>query len=105
VVSPERPGRIRLKDLRYGAETVALVEGGPARKTARAAERLQSKLGDLHDAVFSIAWLESLAAEQPDLADAAERLVVVQRAVAEETRKGWKRDLKEVERRWRRWQG
>jgi CHAD domain-containing protein len=97
--------RIRLKDLRYGAETVALVEGGPARKTARAAERLQSKLGDLHDAVFSIAWLESLAAEQPDLADAAERLVVVQRAVAEETRKGWKRDLKEVERRWRRWQG
>ena len=42
--------RIRLKDLRYGCETVALVDGGPARKTARAAERLQTKLGDLHDA-------------------------------------------------------
>ena len=67
--------RIRLKDLRYGSETVALVDGGPARKTARAAERLQSKLGDLHDVVFSIGWLEALAAEQPDLADAAERLV------------------------------
>lgn len=97
--------RIRLKDLRYGAETVALVEGGPARKTAKAAERLQSKLGDLHDAVFFIAWLESLAAEQPDLADAAERLAAVQRNLAEETREGWKRDLKEVERRWRHWQG
>ena len=97
--------RIRLKDLRYGADTVALVAGGPARKTAKAAERLQGRLGDLHDAVFAIGWLEALATEQPDLADAAERLVGVQREVAAETRKGWKRDLKEVERRWRRWQG
>jgi hypothetical protein len=54
--------------------------------------------------MVSIAWLESLAAEQPDLADAAERLMAVQRILAEETRKGWKRDLKEVELRWRRWQ-
>lgn len=97
--------RIRLKDLRYGADTVALVEGAPARKTAKAAERLQGRLGDLHDAVFSIGWLESLAADQPDLADAAARLVAVQREVADETRTGWKRELKDVERRWRRWQG
>lgn len=97
--------RIRLKDLRYGSETVSLVAGDPARKTARAAERLQGKLGDLHDVVFSIGWLESLSAEQPDLADAVERLVAVQRGRAEEIRKGWKKDLKEVERRWRRWQG
>ena len=97
--------RIRLKDLRYGSETLALVEGDPARKTARAAERMQSKLGDLHDTVFSIGWLESLATGQPDLADAAQRLVTVQRAAATEARKGWKRDLKDVERRWRRWQG
>ena len=97
--------RIRLKDLRYGAETLAMVEGAPARKTAKAAERLQAQLGELHDAVFSIAWLEALAAEQPDLADAAERLVAVQRDVAADTRKGWKGGIKEVERRWRRWQG
>jgi CHAD domain-containing protein len=97
--------RIRLKDLRYGSETLALVSGGSARKTAKAAERLQSKLGDLHDTVFAIAWLESLAGEQADLADAVGRLVALQREVAAETRKGWKRDLKEVERRWRRWQG
>jgi CHAD domain-containing protein len=97
--------RIRLKDLRYGAETVALVEGSQARKTAKAAERLQSKLGGLHDVVFSIAWLEALAAEQPELADAAERLAAAQRERAEEARKGWRKDLKVVERRWRRWQG
>ena len=97
--------RIRLKDLRYGCETLALVEGGAARKTAKAAERLQDKLGDLHDIVFSIEWLEDLAAELVDLADAAERLAAVQRDAAIETRKGWKRDLKDVERRWRRLQG
>jgi CHAD domain-containing protein len=97
--------RIRLKELRYGSETLALVAGGPARKTARAAERLQGQLGDLHDVVYSIGWLESLAAEQADLADAAERLATHQRAVAAQTRAGWKRGLKDVERRWRRWQG
>ena len=55
--------RIRMKDLRYGCNTVALVEGGPARKTAKAAERLQVKLGDLHDAVYSIDWLQALATD------------------------------------------
>ncbi len=61
--------RIRMKDLRYGCETVALIGDGPAHKTARAAERLQIKLGDLHDAIFSIAWFEDLADERPDLAE------------------------------------
>ena len=65
--------RIRLKDLRYGCETVALVEGGPARKTARAAESLQSKLGDLHDACYSIDWFEDLADEYRDLRGAGGR--------------------------------
>jgi|SRR5664280_510853 len=97
--------RIRLKDMRYGAETLASVEGGKARRTAKAAERLQSKLGDHHDTVFSIQWLDALAGEHSDLADAAARLAVVQRDVAADTRKGWRHDLKDVERRWRSWQG
>jgi CHAD domain-containing protein len=97
--------RIRLKDLRYGCETVALVEGGPALKTAKAAERLQSKLGDLHDACFAITWLEDLAATRPDLTQPIGQLVTAQREAAAATRHGWKRELKEVERRWRRWQG
>ncbi|MGH9206692.1 MAG: CHAD domain-containing protein [Acidimicrobiales bacterium] len=97
--------RIRLKDLRYGCETVALIEGGPARKTAKAAERLQSKLGDLHDAYFSIAWLEDLARDRHDLAEPIDRLIAVQRDTVAAARQGWKRELKEIERRWRRWQG
>jgi hypothetical protein len=96
--------RVRLKDLRYGCETVALAEGGPARKTAKAAERLQSKLGDVHDARFAVEWLRALAKERPDLAEPVEALVAVEREAGAEARKGWKRELKEVERRWRSWQ-
>ncbi|MGO9027955.1 MAG: CHAD domain-containing protein [Acidimicrobiales bacterium] len=97
--------RIRIKGLRYGCETAAVVEGGPARKTAKAAERLQSRLGDLHDAGVAIEWLQSLGDTRPELAEATERLTVVERAAAAVARKGWKDELKEVERRWRRWQG
>ena len=97
--------RIRLKGLRYGCETVALVEGGPARKTAKAAEQLQSKLGDLHDASVSIEWLHALASSRPELGRSAERLVEAQEAAATVARKGWKADFRDIERRWRRWQG
>jgi CHAD domain-containing protein len=97
--------RIRMKDLRYGCNTVALIEGGQARKTAKAAERLQVKLGDLHDAYFSIEWLHALAQERRDLARHIELLIAVQQDTASKARKGWKRDLKDIERRWRRWQG
>jgi len=97
--------RIRVKGLRYGCETTAVVEGGPARKTAKAAERLQRRLGDLHDAGLSVAWLADLAVGHPDLADAGERLAVVLRAQATQARKGWKDEYRELERRWRRWRG
>ena len=97
--------RIRMKNLRYGCETVALVEGSPAGKTARAAERLQSKLGDLHDAYFSITWLESLAEQRPDLSEPIADLVVVQHGAVRDIRQGWKKELKELERRWRKWMG
>jgi CHAD domain-containing protein len=95
--------RIRLKDLRYGCDTVALVEGGPARKTAKAAERLQNQLGELHDAAFAIEWLEDLTHTQPELAEPIGELVAVQRDEATAARKGWKRGMKEVDRRWRSW--
>jgi CHAD domain-containing protein len=96
--------RIRMKNLRYGCETVALIDGGPARKTARAAERMQIKLGDYLDATSSIVWFEDLARERTDLAEPLGQLVAVQRETAAAARKGWKRELKEVDRSWRRWQ-
>jgi CHAD domain-containing protein len=97
--------RIRLKDLRYGCETLALIEGGPARKTAKAAERLQTKLGEVHDARFSIEWLRALGASQPELNEPVEALAAVQREVASAARKGWKAELKAVDQRWRSWHG
>ncbi len=97
--------RIRLKDLRYGCETVALIAGGPARKTARAAEGLQSKLGDLHDACFSIEWFESVAGEHRELREPVKAMVEIQQDAARRARKGWNKELKVVERRWRNWQG
>ena len=97
--------RIRVKDLRYGCNTVTLIEGGPARKTAKAAEKLQVKLGDFHDALYSVDWLRDLAGERPDLAGPIDALVPVQVDPARAARKGWKRSLKEVERSWRSWQG
>ncbi|HXA31390.1 MAG TPA: CHAD domain-containing protein [Acidimicrobiales bacterium] len=96
--------RIRLKGLRYGAETVALVDGSPARKTARAVETLQIRLGDLHDVSVSRAWLATLADERPELAESAAHLSTFEEAAAVGIRKGWRKELKEVERRWRRWQ-
>ncbi len=97
--------RIRLKNLRYGAETVALIAGGPAKKTARAAEALQGKLGDLHDAGASIEWFEAVARQHRELRDPARAMVALQRDAARTARKGWNRDLKVVERQWRAWQG
>ncbi len=97
--------RIRLKDLRYGCETVALIAGGPAKKTARAAEGLQSKLGDLHDAYSSIEWFEDLAREHRHLREPVKAMVEMQQDAARVARKGWNRELKVVERRWRNWQG
>jgi CHAD domain-containing protein len=97
--------RIRLKELRYGSETVALIAGGPAKKTARAAEALQGKLGDLHDAVASIEWFEEVARQHRELRDPARAMVALQRDAARSARKGWNAELKVVERQWRAWQG
>jgi CHAD domain-containing protein len=96
--------RIRLVDLRYGCETVALAEGGPARKVAKAARGLEGKLGDLRDASFTIDWLEDLAETRQDLIEPIAQMLATERALLAASRKGWKGELKVVERRWRKWQ-
>ena len=95
--------RLRTKAFRYGCETVAVVAGKPAERTARAAARLQDRLGLLRDAAAADAWLATAAGAHPELAATAERLAVVERAAAAVDRRGVGRDLREVERRWRRW--
>lgn len=53
--------RIRAKQLRYSAETAASVVGSPAERLAKAAEALQTELGDFHDAVVAEDTLRHLA--------------------------------------------
>ena len=53
--------RIRAKQLRYASETAAPILGKSARRTAAAAENLQSVLGKHHDAVTAEQWLRRQA--------------------------------------------
>ena len=52
--------RIGAKQLRYGAEVAEPVLGKAARRTARRAEDVQTVLGDHHDAVTAVQWLEQM---------------------------------------------
>ncbi len=95
--------RIRMKDLRYGCETLAFVDGRAAAKTAKAAQALQTQLGDVHDAAWAIDWFGEVGRKHPDLAEAAATMARVEAEARAAAQKGWKRQLKEVDRRWRRW--
>ena len=61
--SPEGLHRMRIgaKRLRYAAEAVSIVAGGPARRLAARAEAVQDVLGEHQDAVVAAAWLRSWA--------------------------------------------
>jgi CHAD domain-containing protein len=55
--------RIGSKQLRYGAELAVPVLGKTAARTARRAEDIQTLLGEHHDAVTAVEWLERIPAE------------------------------------------
>ena len=97
--------RIRLKDLRYGAETVALVEG------ARPARRRGRPNGSRANSAACTTWSSPSPGSRrwprssPNWPTPPSAWWPRSASVPQEARKGWKKDLKEVERRWRRWQG
>jgi len=53
--------RIKAKQVRYASELAAPVVGAPARRSATAAAKLQTVLGEHHDAVVAKEWLWSEA--------------------------------------------
>lgn len=55
--------RIASKQLRYAAELAEPVLGKAARRTARRAEDIQTILGNHHDSVTAIEWLETIPAD------------------------------------------
>jgi CHAD domain-containing protein len=84
--------RIRAKQLRYASEAAVPVIGKPARRTAAAAERLQTVLGEHHDAVAAEAWLRQEAGHgdaPPAATFLAGRLTAQQRRQQRKTRHQW----------------
>jgi CHAD domain-containing protein len=68
----DRPGdrelhrmRIAAKRLRYAAEASVLVVGKPAKRTAKAAEKVQTVLGEFHDSVAAVGWIQDQSDDEP----------------------------------------
>jgi CHAD domain-containing protein len=93
--------RIRSKELRYASELTAEVFGQPSTRLARAAQRIQDRLGEHRDALATAAFARHAAIEHPAGAYAAGQLVIVERLAAERGLEGLGADLKQLRGRWR----
>jgi CHAD domain-containing protein len=96
--------RISAKRVRYAAEAAIVVCGAPARRFARCVGRLQSVLGQQHDAVVAEAALR-VHAEGAQALFAGE-LIVIEARRADAARRRWRRAWKRAaEPRVRFWRG
>lgn len=93
--------RIAAKRVRYIAEAIAPVVGGAARKLAASAERMQTILGEQHDAVVARERLRSVAADC-ERAFVAGELAACANFAALGTRSGWEKAWRRTKRRHRR---
>jgi CHAD domain-containing protein len=98
--------RIKAKQLRYAAEAATPVMGMAAGRTAKAAEDLQTLLGEHHDAVTAESWLRERAKDGVSPAGAFEagRMAAEQQRLQHKLRHGWRRTwaplAKPKRRRW-----
>jgi len=98
--------RVRAKQIRYAAEVATPVIGKPAIHLARAAESLQTVLGEHHDAVVAEEWLRKRARGASwKVAFTAGELASEQNRRQQHFRKGWRAHLKKVDRSAQRWPG
>jgi CHAD domain-containing protein len=95
--------RIAAKRVRYGAEAVAPVAGRQARRLARAAEEVQTILGEQHDAVVACERLRTLDAE-PQRAFLAGELAALEYLASVEAREAWRDAWREAQRGWSRFE-
>jgi len=95
--------RIAAKRVRYGAEAVAPVAGRPARRLARAAEEVQTILGEQHDAVGACERLHALE-DEPQRAFLAGELAALEYAASLDARATWCEAWDEAKRAWRRFE-
>lgn len=95
--------RIELKRLQCAFEVVGVLEGKPATRVARAAEAAQQKLGVVHDEAGAASWLEGLVLSEPRLKRPFRELLEFHHGARREARRGWKDELRQVDRGWIRW--
>ena len=97
--------RIRVKRVRYAAETMTPAFGKQARKFAKAAKALQEVLGDHQDAVMAGDWLieHGVGGAEPAVAFAAGRLAEHEARDRRRSRKAWPRAWERLEGRTRFW--
>jgi CHAD domain-containing protein len=97
--------RIKAKQLRYASELAAPVIGKPARRTAAAAQRLQTILGEHHDAVAAEQWLRGEALHVTPAASFSAGLLSAELHHRQQTlRRRWRAVWRDLERsKRRRW--
>jgi CHAD domain-containing protein len=93
--------RIAAKRVRYAAEAIAPVAGRSAERFGRDTERLQTVLGEQHDAVMAGERLRSLGADGAQAFVAGE-LAAIANAAECEARRGWRRAWRAAKRTHRR---
>jgi CHAD domain-containing protein len=93
--------RIRAKRMRYACEASTSVLGEDAAITGKAAEALQERLGEWHDASAARDWLENKAETHPDFAEVAKRIAEFEIRAAEESADGWRSEYRAIKKRWK----
>ncbi len=89
--------RIGAKQLRYGAELAEPVLGKSARRTAHRAEDLQTILGEHHDAVTAVEWLERVPKGGTTMASFAAGIATAEaRHEQLRTRRQWQKTWKSL---------
>lgn len=93
--------RIRAKRMRYACEASTSVLGEDAELTGKAAEALQERLGEWHDACAARDWLNAAAEERPDFAEVADRMVEFEVRAAEHAANSWRSEYRAIKRGWK----
>lgn len=93
--------RIRAKRMRYASEAATPILGLDAKTTAKAAEALQERLGEWHDACAARAWLEATGKQHPELAIIALRIGELEHVAAEQASSSWKSEFREIKVNWK----
>ncbi len=93
--------RIRAKRMRYACESATPVLGANAKTTAKAAEALQERLGEWHDACAARDWLERASARNLGLSEVAMRMANLENRAAEVAAKRWDSEFRDVKKGWK----